>query len=202
MIEYFRHLKEEVNEKLEKKKSLIYGFKIAMYIRIIPLIFINDIIVSFLPTIIGFCLHLFEITTLTSLDIIKKLVFLVSTSGNIIYYINKVFKPTKKDIQEVEKEINISEFTIEKIDEEINKQKQILKELSIDKRKDNEESLAYDSEYKWSSDYIRLNYVDQIDNLEENIWELVDVEEDKIKQDQNKRTLNKKLIKNKDIRRI
>ena len=129
MIEYFRHLKEEVNEKLEKKKSLIYGFKIAMYIRIIPLIFINDIIVSFLPTIIGFCLHLFEITTLTSLDIIKKLVFLVSTSGNIIYYINKVFKPTKKDIQEVEKEINISEFTIEKIDEEINKQKQILKEL-------------------------------------------------------------------------
>lgn len=195
MIEYFKNLKEEVDEELGKKKQLFYALIITMYIKAVFALFINRIISGTLFILVEFCLHLFEIIPVISLDRINQLIFLISTSGTVLYYINKVIKPTKKEMQTVKKEISVSEFTIEKIDEEISRQKEITKKLNEDKRKDNEQSLAYDSEYKWSSDYIRLDYVEQIDNLEENILGLVDIEEEKIKQEQSERKLTKKLKK-------
>ena len=45
IIEYFNHLKKEVYEKLERKNNLKYGLKLAVIIKAIPPIFINDIII-------------------------------------------------------------------------------------------------------------------------------------------------------------
>ena len=69
---------------------------------------------------------------------------------------------------------------MKEINTELERQHELVKKLNDDKSKDNEESLAYDSEYKWTTDYIRLDYVDKIHEVSSNIWNNVADEEDKL----------------------
>lgn len=197
MIEYFKELRKEVKEDIDRKKSSINAEKISMYICAIPAIFANACIGGGISATLKFCLNLGGLLSMISLDNIEQIAFLISTSGTVVYYINRIIKPTMENIQSLKKQINISEFTLKTINDEIEKQKELVKKLNRDKRKDNEQSLVYDSQYKWTSDYIRLDYVDQIDNIEENIWGLVDVEEERIKQEQSSKVLTKKMVKSK-----
>lgn len=136
---------------------------------------------------------------LVKLTNITKLAVLMSGSGTILYYLKKVIKPTKEEIKELSKEINVSEFALKKINEELDKQYKLLEKINNDKRKDNKQNLAHDSEYKWVSDYIRLDYIKEISNIENNLWQTVAEEEDKIdnQQEEKQSRLVKKLTKTK-----
>ena len=70
-----------------------------MYIKAIPAIYVNAFLAGILSGIITLCLHLSGILSIISLDNIKLLSFLISSSGTIMFYINKVIKPTKEDIE-------------------------------------------------------------------------------------------------------
>ena len=155
-----------------------------MYICLIPAIFANACIGGGISAILKLCLHLSGLLPMISLDNIAQIAFLISTSGTVVYYINKIIKPSNENIQSLKKQINLSKFTIKTISEEIERQKILIKKLNCDKRKDNTQSLEYVSQCKNSSNYIRLDYVEQIDNIEENIWGLVDIEEERMKQEQ------------------
>lgn len=180
MIEYFKELRKEVKEDIDRKKSLINGEKISMYIGIIPALVANACIAC----AIGASLKLFGLEKVITSDAISYLSSLISSGGTLVFYLDKVVKPIKEDIQSLKKQINLSKFTIKTISEEIERQKALIKKLNCDKRKDNTQSLEYVSQCKNSSDYIRLDYVEQIDNIEENIWGLVDIEEERMKQEQ------------------
>ena len=184
MIEYFKGLRKEVKDDIDRKNSSINAEKISMYICLIPAIFANACIGGGISAILKFCLHLSGLLPMISLDNIAQIAFLISTSGTAIYYINKIIKPSNENIQSLKKQINLSKFTIKTISEEIERQKTLIKKLNCDKRKDNTQSLEYVSQCKNSSDYIRLDYVEQIDNIEENIWGLVDIEEERMKQEE------------------
>lgn len=193
MLEYFKGLRKEVKDDIDRKNNSINAEKISMYICLIPAIFANACIGGGISATLKLCLHLSGLLPMISLDNIAQIAFLISTSGTVIYYINKIIKPTMENIHSLKKQISISEFTIKTINKEIEKQKGLIKNLNRDKRKDNEQSLSYASQHKMSSDYIRLDYVNQIDNIEENIWQLVDVEEERVNQEQSGKSLVKKL---------
>jgi len=203
MIEYFTEEKEKINEKISKQENSIYSREVAMCIQVIPAIFLNSCSAGFLSAMIRFCLHLSGLPMI-SFDTSKNLAFIICSSITVVLYITKVVIPTKIDIQNLKKELSISRFALDKIVHEIIKQKALVKKLNNDKRKDSEESLAYDSEYKWTTDYIRLDYVDKINEASSDLWNNVADEEDKINQqeEQRKSVLTRKLtlpkyIKNK-----
>lgn len=110
-----------------------------------------------------------------------------SDNGNVRQEIEREYQDNISDVLITEnvieylnylkKQASVSEYTIKKIEEEILRQEEMLKKLNNDKRKDNEVSLAYDSEYKWVTDYIRLNYVDKIKELEKHLLDTVELEE-------------------------
>lgn len=179
MIEYFTEEKEKVNDTISEQHNSIFSKELAMVITAIPAIFLNSCFAGFLSAIIKLCLHLGGVLSMFSSDNIRNLALIICSSITIVLYITKVVIPTKRDIQNLKKELSISKFTLDKIVNEIIKQKALVKKLSDDKRKDKEESLAYDSEYKWNTDYIRLDYVDKIHEASSNLWDAVAEEEDK-----------------------
>ena len=99
-------------------------------------------------------------------------------NGNVREEIEREYQDNIKDILITEniieylnylkKQANVSKHIIKIIEEEILKQEELLKKLINDKRKDNEISLAHDT-LKWVDDYMRLDYVDKINKLEEKI---------------------------------
>jgi len=200
MIEYFMGEKEKVNEEISDKRNSIYARKIMMYIKAFLAILVNSCLAGVLSAIITLCLHLGGLLSMISLDTIKSLAFLICSSGTAVYYINKVIKPTRNEIKKLKQEVNISEFALKEINSELERQHELVKKLNNDKRKDNEVSLAYDSEYKWTTDYIRLDYVDKIHEASSNLWNNVADEEDKLeneKEEHHKHALTRKLIPSK-----
>lgn len=187
MIEYFKELRKEVKEDLNNKNEWIRIKKLSLYFRILATLVANLYIGNILA----------DVLNLLNLENISYLSYIISSCGSLAFCKYKIVKPLKTDIKSYQDDANILEFTVKTINDEIEKQKELVKKLNRDKRKDNEQSLAYDSQYKWTSDYIRLDYVDQIDNIEENIWGLVDVEEERIKQEQSSKVLTKKMVKSK-----
>lgn len=99
-------------------------------------------------------------------------------NGNVREEIEREYQDNIKDILITEniieylnylkKQANVPKHIIKIIEEEILKQEELLKKLINDKRKDNEISLAHDT-LKWVDDYMRLDYVDKINKLEEQI---------------------------------
>lgn len=184
MIEYFKELRKEVKEDIAKKQNSINAEKISMLICVIPAIFVNACIGGAISATLKFGLHLSGLLPMISLDNIAQIAFLMSSTGIVVYYVNNIIKPAMKNIHSLKKEMSISEFTVNTINKEIEKQKVLVKKLHRDKKKHNEHSFEYVSQQKMSSDYIRLDYVEQIDNIEENIWKLVDAEEERVNQEQ------------------
>lgn len=193
VIEYFNNLKEDVKIDLEDKNISILANKITMYIKVFIAIFISSASAGVLSAIIKVCLLLSGNLPMLSIDIIKLLAIIICSSITIPVYIKKVVKPAINSIKTLKKEVETLKLTIKEIEEEISRQEKLVENLNSDKRKDNKESLAYDSKCNWVTDYIRLDYVNKINELEENIKSLVSVEEEKITQEQRGKVLTKKL---------
>lgn len=195
MIEYFTGEKEKINKEITDKLNSIYEKKIIMYIKAIKAIIVNACFAGILSAIIKICLHLCGILSMFSLDTISKLALIICSIQTVIIYINKTLKPTNSDIKNLKKELSVLDFALNKINVEIERQNELVKKLNNDQSKNDEESLAYDSKYKWTTDYIRLDYVDKIHEASSSFWNNVADEEDKIKnQEHNRPRLVKKLI--------
>lgn len=202
MIEYFMGEKEKINETIKEQQNSIYAKKIMMCIKAIPAIFINACLAGVLSGIITLCLHFGGLLSMISLDTIRNLALIICSIPTVINYINKTIKPINSDIKSLKKELSISEFALKEINTELERQHELLKKLNNDKRKDDEVSLAYDSEYKWTTDYIRLDYVDKIHEASSNLWNNVADEEDKLgkqQEEQHRRVLTRKLTPPKNI---
>ena len=200
MIEYFTGEKEKVKKEISDNQNSIYAKKIMMYIKAIPAIFINACLAGALSAIITLCLHLGGILSMISLDSIRNLALIICSIPTVIVYINKTIKPINSDIKNLKRELSVSEYALKEINAELEKQHELLKKLKDDKRKDNEESLAYDSEYKWTTNYIRLDYVNKIHEASSNLWNNVADEEDKLEkqqEEQHKHALTRKLTPSK-----
>lgn len=197
IIEYFESLKNKEREKLTELKNKKYSLEAGILIGIIPTLFIGICVAGVISGLLKVGLHLCGIIDLVKLSSITKLAVLISGCGTLTHYLKKTIKPAKEEIKELSKEICISEFTLKEINEELDKQYELVEKLNNDKRKDNEQSLAYDS-LKWTDDYIRLDYVKEISNIESNLWQTVAEEEDKLEkqqEEQRESRLVKKLTK-------
>lgn len=200
MIEYFTGEKEKINEEISEQLNSIFAKEMAMIVKAIAAIFLNSCLAGFLSAIIILCLHLGGVLPMFSSANILNLALIICSSITVVLYINKVVIPTKIDIKNLKKELSTSKFALDKIVNEIIKQKALVEKLNDDKSKDNEESFVYNSEYKWNNDYIRLDYVDKIHEVSSNIWNNVAEEEDKLEKQQeehHRHALTRKLIPSK-----
>lgn len=82
MIEYFKVLRKEVKDDIDRKNSSINAKKISMLICVISAIYVNACIGGGISATLKFGLHLSGLLPMISLDNVAQTAFLMSATGN------------------------------------------------------------------------------------------------------------------------